>query len=72
MSIAPNLFAALALGTIVGLERQLRNRHTGMTTYALVALGAATFTTLGALIHFSSDVRMGGQVATGIGFPARA
>ena len=68
LSIAPNLFAALALGTIVGLERQLRNRHTGMTTHALVALGAATFTTLGALIDSSSDVRMGGQVATGIGF----
>jgi len=60
LSIAPNLFAALALGTIVGLERQLRNRHTGMTTHALVALGA--------LIDSSSDVRMGGQVATGIGF----
>ncbi len=68
LSIAPNLLTALVLGMIVGLERQWRQRHTGLTTHALVALGAAAFTSLAILIESVIDVRMGGQVVTGIGF----
>lgn len=68
LSIAPNLLCALFLGIIIGLERQWRQRHTGLTTHALVALGAAAFTSLALLIEGSTDIRMGGQVVTGIGF----
>lgn len=68
MSIAPNLMGALLLGILIGLERQWRQRHTGLTTHALVALGAAAFTSLAILIEGSTDIRMGGQVVTGIGF----
>jgi putative Mg2+ transporter-C (MgtC) family protein len=68
LSIAPNLFCALFLGIVIGLERQWRQRHTGLTTHALVALGAAAFTSLALLIEGSPDIRMGGQVVTGIGF----
>ena len=68
LSIAPNLATALVLGMIIGLERQWRQRHTGLTTHALVALGSAAFTSLAVLIETAVDVRMGGQVVTGIGF----
>lgn len=68
LSIAPNLFVAVILGMVIGLERQWRQRHTGLTTHALVSLGAASFTSLAVLIDGAADVRMGGQVVTGIGF----
>lgn len=67
-SIAPKLFIALALGMMIGIERQIRQRHTGVNTHALVSLGAAAFTSLATLIEGRVDVRMGGQVVTGIGF----
>ncbi|WP_082530090.1 MgtC/SapB family protein [Rhizobium sp. Root1203] len=66
--IAPRLLVAVFLGCLVGIERQWRQRHTGLTTHALVSLGAAIYTSLPALLHDVPDVRMGGQVVTGIGF----
>jgi putative Mg2+ transporter-C (MgtC) family protein len=68
ISIAPNLAGALVFGMVIGLERQWRQRYTGLTTHALVSLGAAIFTSLAVLIEGATDVRMGGQVVTGIGF----
>jgi putative Mg2+ transporter-C (MgtC) family protein len=68
LSISPNLAAALVYGLLIGLERQWRQRHTGLSTHALVALGAAAFTSLAILLEGSTDIRMGGQVVTGIGF----
>lgn len=68
LSISVRLFAAVAFGTIVGLERQWRQRSTGLTTHALVAFGAAAYCALPAILEVNEDIRMGGQVVTGIGF----
>ncbi len=68
LSITPNLASAMLLGMCIGIERQWRQRYTGLTTHALVALGAAAFTSLAFLIEDSAGVRMGAQVVTGIGF----
>lgn len=69
VSIAPNLLTAFTLGSLVGLERQWRQRYTGVTTYALVALGAASFASIPSLLDAVGDpTRIGGQVVTGIGF----
>lgn len=68
LSITPNLAVALLLGMLIGIERQLRQRHTGLNTHALVSLGAAAFTVLATLLSDNTDVRLGGQVVTGIGF----
>jgi putative Mg2+ transporter-C (MgtC) family protein len=65
---APRLLVALLLGMVIGVERQLRQRHTGLNTHALVSMGAAAFTSLATLLDQSTDVRLGGQVVTGIGF----
>jgi putative Mg2+ transporter-C (MgtC) family protein len=67
-SIAPRLIVALILGMAIGAERQIRQRHTGLNTHALVCMGAAAFTSLATLLEQGTDVRLGGQVVTGIGF----
>lgn len=68
LSIAPKLLTAFVLGALIGLETRLRQRHTGLATHALVALGAAIYTSLPGLLEMGPDVRMAGQVVTGIGF----
>ncbi|WP_321911251.1 MULTISPECIES: MgtC/SapB family protein [unclassified Paraburkholderia] len=69
VEITLDLLAALALGALIGLERQWRQRFTGIATHALVALGAATFTTLPFLLGVEDQVvRMAAPVVTGIGF----
>ena len=66
--IAINLFLAMLLGGAVGIERQWRQNYAGIVTHALVSLGAAAYTSLPALLDAGSDMRLGSQVVTGIGF----
>lgn len=54
---------------MIGFERQWRQRSAGLHTSTLVALGAALFTMLPALLG-SSDLRVAGQIVTGVGFLA--
>lgn len=68
LSISVRLVAAVVFGTIIGLERQWRQGTTGLTTHALVAFGAAAYCALPAILEVNEDIRMGGQVVTGIGF----
>lgn len=68
ISITPKLLTAFVLGSLIGLESRLRQRHSGLATHALVALGAAIYTSLPGLLDMGPEVRMGGQVVTGIGF----
>lgn len=63
------LGVAFLLGTLIGAERQYRQRTAGLRTNALVALGAAAFVDLGMAIND----RVGGTqilayVVSGIGF----
>ncbi len=66
---------AVALGALIGLEREIRGQSAGLRTHALVATGAALFTLAGAYgfedIARSDNVdpaRVAAQVAAGIGF----
>lgn len=60
---------ALCLGALIGLERQWNQRLTGISTHALVALGAAIFATLPLLLGTPEQlVRIASAVVTGIGF----
>lgn len=65
--VTAKLLLALCLGCLIGMERQWRQRYTGLTTYALVAMGATAYTSLPSL-HDTVDLRLAGQVVTGIGF----
>jgi putative Mg2+ transporter-C (MgtC) family protein len=62
------MFAALLLGGAIGLERQWRQRMTGLRTNGLVAAGAAMFIMMGGLIGGDSQGRVASYVVSGIGF----
>ena len=60
---------AVGLGAVIGIERQYRQRGAGLRTNALVAMGAAAFVTLSALLTGEqSPTRIAAQVVSGIGF----
>lgn len=61
-----NLGAALAIGAVIGLERELRGHDSGIKTNALVAAGAAAFLMVSRILDDSG--RVAAQVVTGIGF----
>lgn len=64
-----SLTAAFVLGTLIGAERQYRQRTAGLRTNVLVAVGAAAFVDLA--MHLSGAegaVRVIAYVVSGIGF----
>jgi putative Mg2+ transporter-C (MgtC) family protein len=70
-SLAPlefvlRLSLAVALGALIGIERQLRNHEAGLKTNALVAAGSAMFVMMAA--SFGEPDRIVAQILPGIGF----
>lgn len=61
---------AFALGALVGIERQWRQKSAGLRTNTLVSLGSAAFILLSlSLTDGAGDPsRVAGQIVTGIGF----
>src|SRR6059058_4305852 len=70
---------AAALGAVLGLERELREREAGLRTHLLVSVGSALFTIAGAYgfrdflvsggnIVRADPTRIAAQIVTGIGF----
>jgi putative Mg2+ transporter-C (MgtC) family protein len=77
--ILVRLAAAAALGGVIGIERELREREAGFRTHMLVSVGAALFTVVSAYawtdFTFSQasgvtfdPTRIAAQIVTGIGF----
>jgi putative Mg2+ transporter-C (MgtC) family protein len=62
------MFTALLLGGVIGLERQWRQRMTGLRTNGLVAVGSAMFVMMGGLIGGGSEGQVAAYVVSGIGF----
>jgi putative Mg2+ transporter-C (MgtC) family protein len=66
---ALNLGTAVALGAVIGFERQWRQRLAGLRTNTLVALGAASFVVYENLFGAEPNMtRVAAQVVSGIGF----
>lgn len=65
-----HLAGATALGAVVGLERQRRQRMAGTRTNALVAAGASAFVMAGSLLGRdpSASGRVASYVVSGVGF----
>lgn len=64
-----SLGTAFVLGSIIGIERQLRQRNAGLRTLTLVAVGAAAFVHLGSrLLEAEGEIRIVAYVVSGIGF----
>lgn len=64
------ILAAIICGFIIGLERQLAGKPTGIRTCILICLGTYAFVTVSQLIQGSNidPGRIVGQIITGIGF----
>lgn len=66
------LLVALALGALIGYERELRAKGAGVRTHILVALGAALFMIISQYGFSGADrfdaARVAAGVVTGIGF----
>lgn len=71
LDIGMRIGAGLALGAVIGMERQWRSSNAGLRTTALVSLGSALFVVMGGYsfdgIH-ADPTRVAAQVASGIGF----
>ena len=69
LNTATALGTAFALGGVIGLERQYRQRTAGLRTNVLVAVGAAAFVDLGMRVGGADgSVRVISYVVSGIGF----
>ncbi|HEV7484479.1 MAG TPA: MgtC/SapB family protein [Thermoanaerobaculia bacterium] len=67
------LFAAAAIGSCIGLDREVRRKPAGMRTHALVALGAALVTLVvvrvdPAGVHVDAVSRAIQGIIAGVGF----
>jgi putative Mg2+ transporter-C (MgtC) family protein len=63
----PRLLMALVLGTLIGAERQWRQRAAGLRTNALVCFGAAAFVDLGSTVA-PNTTQIIAYVVSGVGF----
>lgn len=64
------LILAILLGGLVGLERELRGKPTGIRTTILICLGAVLFTRLSQSMAVGNGDpgRLAAQIITGVGF----
>lgn len=63
------LALALAIGTIIGAEREYKNKSAGLRTLILICLGATLFTMMSSLLGAENETgRIASNIVTGIGF----
>ncbi len=64
-----NLILAVLLGSLIGIERQWRQRIAGLRTNALVSAGAALFVLLSQRLPTGGDdTRIAAYIVSGVGF----
>ena len=63
-----SLLTAVILGSIIGLERELRGKPAGLRTNTLICLGSCIFTIISTSLPGSEPGRIAAQIVTGIGF----
>ena len=71
-AIGIRILAALILGGIIGLEREMKNRPAGLRTYMLVCVGSCLIMMTNQFLYQTTGTgdpaRMSAQVISGIGF----
>lgn len=69
LDLCVSISIAFILATLIGAERQWRQRNAGLRTNVLVAVGAAAFVTLGMRLNGQlGAVQIAAYVVSGIGF----
>lgn len=74
--VGPKILAAIFCGGLVGLERELKQKHAGLKTNILICVGSALFSVLSVYIAdtqkalgvHADPARLAAQVVSGIGF----
>jgi len=65
----PEIFCAMLAGAVIGFERQVSGKPIGIRTSILICISTYAFTTFSDLNHEPTlDLRVIGQIITGIGF----
>ena len=67
-TFALRLGICLVLGTLIGIERELRNKPAGISTNCFVIAGACLFTFISLTLDPNSPARVSAQVVSGVGF----
>ena len=62
------LLMVIAVGGLVGAEREYRSKSAGFRTMILICLGSFLFTTFSTVIGSTSPDRIASNIVTGIGF----
>ncbi len=69
----PKILLSIFCGSLIGFERELKDKPAGMRTYMLISTGATMFTVIG--VYFaeqyegiSDPMRVAAQIVTGVGF----
>jgi len=65
------VIAAMIAGVCIGIERQMKNKHAGLKTNALVAVGATIFVTIShqfSELDHVDESRILSQIIVGVGF----
>ena len=63
------LGVALLIGTVIGAEREYKNKAAGLRTLVLICLGSTLFTMLSSTLGAESETgRIAANIVTGIGF----
>ena len=71
LELIERLCLAAALGAVLGLEREWRQKYAGLRTNILIAIGAALFTVMSIDLSATAGgdpTRVAAQIVTGIGF----
>ena len=69
----PKILLSIFCGSLIGFERELKDKPAGIRTYMLISTGATIFTLIGVYVaqHWEGNadpMRVGAQIVTGVGF----
>ncbi len=68
--ILTRLVLAAFLGALIGIEREMHNKPTGLRTQGLICMGAALFTIVSGEFSPANPTGIAGGIVVGIGFLA--
>lgn len=63
-----NIGLSLLAGVLIGADRELKGKASGIGTHCLVIGGSMIFTYISAMVDPNSTSRIAAQIVTGIGF----
>lgn len=62
------ILVSITCGSIIGFEREYKNKNAGFRTLILICLGSTIFTIVSQRVSGGSDDRIAANIITGIGF----